>query len=106
MQNPSKPDWDELARRPGFQALIDAKKRFIVPCCIFFLLYYSALLYLVGWHPELMKKPLIGKVNGAYLFALSQFVMAWIIMAMYVRRAKVFDAMVARLIARVRGGAR
>ena len=56
MQNPSKPDWDELARRPGFQALIDAKKRFIVPCCIFFLLYYSALLYLVGWHPELMKK--------------------------------------------------
>ena len=98
MQNPSKPDWDELARRPGFQALIDAKKRFIVPCCIFFLLYYSALLYLVGWHPELMKKPLIGKVNGAYLFALSQFAMAWGMAWLYMRKAPTDDRMAAQVI--------
>ena len=98
MENPSKPDWDELARRPGFQALIDAKKRFIVPCCIFFLLYYSALLYLVGWHPELMKKPLIGKVNGAYLFALSQFAMAWGMAWRYMRKAASFDRMAAEVI--------
>jgi uncharacterized membrane protein (DUF485 family) len=33
----------------------------------------------------------IGQVNLAYLFALSQFFMAWIIAALYVRAANGFD---------------
>jgi uncharacterized membrane protein (DUF485 family) len=35
----------------------------------------------------MMKKPVIGPVNVAYLFALSQFFMAWIIAFVYVRKA-------------------
>jgi uncharacterized membrane protein (DUF485 family) len=34
-----------------------------------------------------------GRINVAYLFALSQFVMAWGLMAAYVRRARRFDRM-------------
>jgi uncharacterized membrane protein (DUF485 family) len=34
-----------------------------------------------------------GPVNLAYLFALSQFFMAWIIAALYVRAAARFDRM-------------
>jgi uncharacterized membrane protein (DUF485 family) len=98
MANPTPPDWSALARQPGFQALLAAKKRFVVPCCIFFLLYYFALLYLVGWHPELMKKPLLGKINGAYLFALSQFFMAWGMAWLYMRRVVALDRMAAEVI--------
>ncbi|MEO6235933.1 MAG: DUF485 domain-containing protein, partial [Vicinamibacterales bacterium] len=42
-----------------------------------------------------------GPINLAYLFALSQFVMAWTIMAIYVRRARRYDLMVERLLAGV-----
>jgi uncharacterized membrane protein (DUF485 family) len=39
-----------------------------------------------------MSREVIGKINLAYLFALSQFAMAWLVMALYVRRARDFDA--------------
>ena len=45
---------------------------------VFFVVYYFALPVLVGYAPELMSRPVVGKVNIAYLFALSQFFMAWI----------------------------
>ena len=99
-------NWEEIERDADFRELVQAKRGFIFPATIFFIVYYFALPVLVGYWPEAMSRDVVGEVNVAYLFALSQFVMAWIIMAMYVRRAKVFDAMVARLIARVRGGAR
>jgi uncharacterized membrane protein (DUF485 family) len=41
----------------------------------------------------------VGNVNVAYLFALSQFFMAWILMVMYIRRARVFDAQAAKIAA-------
>jgi uncharacterized membrane protein (DUF485 family) len=97
--NPStKPDWEALSHKPEFQELLAAKKRFIVPCCVFFLLYYFALLYFVGWHLDLMKKPVFGKINFAYLFALSQFFMAWGMAWVYMRKAAAFDRAAAEII--------
>ena len=54
---------------------------------IFFIVYYFALPVLVGYARPLMEKRVLGPVNLAYLFALSQFFMAWIIAALYVRAA-------------------
>jgi uncharacterized membrane protein (DUF485 family) len=99
-------DWEALERDDAFRELVQAKQGFIFPATIFFIVYYFALPVLVGYWPEAMSRDVIGEINLAYLFALSQFAMAWIIMAMYVRRARVFDGMVERLLARVRGGAR
>jgi uncharacterized membrane protein (DUF485 family) len=53
---------------------------------------------LVGYAPGLMSKRVIGVVNIAYLFALSQFFMAWIIAALYIRAAAKFDKMEHRVI--------
>src|SRR5687768_4451253 len=102
----SAAEWEAIERDEQFRELVRAKRGFIFPATIFFIVYYFALPVLVGYWPEAMSRDVVGEVNVAYLFALSQFVMAWIIMAMYVKRAKVFDGMVARLIARVRGGSR
>ena len=48
-----------------------------------------------------MKTPVWGKVNLAYLFALSQFLMTWILCAAYVRVAKRWDLMNEALLARL-----
>ena len=89
MQTPT--DWDVVAANPEFRALLRAKKRFIVPATIAFIVYYFALPLLVGYAPAFMATPMIGPVNIAYLFALSQFFVAWLIAFLYVRAAARFD---------------
>jgi uncharacterized membrane protein (DUF485 family) len=86
-------NWKALAATARFRELIRAKRRFIVPAMIFFILYYFALPVLVGYARPFMETRVIGSVNLAYLFALSQFFMAWIIAALYVRAAMRFDKM-------------
>ena len=82
--------WDRIAASEEFQDLMATKKTFIVPAFIFFLVYYFALPVLVGYAPQFMDTK-IGKVNLAYLFALSQFFVAWVIAALYVKAANNFD---------------
>lgn len=89
----TKPDWNRIAATPEFRALVDARRRFIIPATVFFLVYYFALPILVGYAPGLMTRRVVGVVNLAYLFALSQFFMAWIIAALYVRAAARWDRM-------------
>jgi|SRR5215471_5365925 len=86
-------DWQSVARMPEFKTLLSTKKKFVVPATLFFVVYYFALPVLVGYAPKLMSTKIIGAVNIAYLFALSQFFMAWIIAALYLRAASRFDKM-------------
>ncbi len=86
-------DWDVVAANPEFKALLGAKIRFILPATVFFIVYYFALPVLVGYAPEFMATPILGPVNVAYLFALSQFFVAWFIAFLYVRAASRFDEM-------------
>ncbi|NBV86329.1 MAG: DUF485 domain-containing protein [Verrucomicrobia bacterium] len=88
---PTSSAWNSIAQLPQYKALLRSKKAFIVPASVFFIVYYFALPILVGWWPELMKKPLLGPVNAAYLFALSQFFMAWTIAYIYVQKAAQWD---------------
>jgi uncharacterized membrane protein (DUF485 family) len=88
----------QIVADPEFQSLLKRKKSFILGATIFFLVYYFALLLLVGWMPDLMKKEVIGKVNLAYVFALSQFFMAWILAFVYVKKAAEWDKAVKRVL--------
>ena len=91
--------WDQIAAMGTFRTLVAAKRRFIIPATIFFLVYYFALPLFVGYAPQLMETKLLGVVNLAYLFALSQFFMAWILAALYLRAAGRFDAMATEVVA-------
>ncbi|KAF0181613.1 MAG: hypothetical protein FD161_286 [Limisphaerales bacterium] len=93
-------DWDRVAAMEQFKALLKAKIAFIVPATLFFVVYYFALPVLVGWFPELMEKR-IGPVNLAYVFALSQFFMAWAVAFVYLRKAAKFDEEARQIIARL-----
>jgi uncharacterized membrane protein (DUF485 family) len=88
-------DWTAVAKSPAFEQLLAAKRRVIVPLTIFFVIYYFALPLSVGFLPEFMNTPVLGNLNLAYVFALSQFVMAWGIAAYYLRVAARWDRMAA-----------
>ncbi len=104
MPTEPRPDWAAIERTPQFRALVRAKRAFIVPASLFFVAYYFALPALVGYWPDLMSTRVVGRINLAYLFALSQFVMAWALMVAYVRRARAFDRMADDIVRTVRGG--
>jgi uncharacterized membrane protein (DUF485 family) len=92
-------NWNLIASDPEFKKLLAAKAGFIVPMTIFFLVYYFALPVLVGWAPNLMKTK-VGSVNVAYLFAFSQFFMAWIVAGIYVSKAAAWDKVAAAILAK------
>jgi len=94
-------DWDRVIAMPEFQQLIAAKARFIVPATVFFLVYYLLLPLLVGYAKDFMDTKVIGQINIAYLFALSQFFMAWILAWLYLRQAGVFDTMAKNILAKL-----
>lgn len=96
---PFTPDWNHIAAMPEFQALTLRKRRFILKGCAFFLVYYFALPVLVGFYPTLMETN-FGAVNLAYLFALSQFIMAWVVAAIYVKAASGWDKAATEIINR------
>jgi uncharacterized membrane protein (DUF485 family) len=98
-EEPDVVEWEKLAASDRFRALLKAKRRFIIPATIFFIVYYFALPVLIGYARPFMETRVWGPVNLAYLFALSQFFVAWIIAALYVRAAARFDKMAAGVIA-------
>lgn len=87
---PSAPAWDAIAESKEFKDLMATKRVFIVPAVLFFLLFYFALPALVGYAPGIMTAR-VGPVNLAYLFALAQFFVAWMIAGLYVKAANSFD---------------
>ena len=92
--------WEMIAASARFKELLRAKRRFIIPAMIVFMAYYFALPILVGYARPLMEKRILGPVNLAYLFALSQFFMAWAIAALYVRAANRFDRQAREIVAK------
>jgi uncharacterized membrane protein (DUF485 family) len=91
-------DWDRVAASEGFRRLVREKVKFILPACVFFIVYYFALPVLVGYAPEFMNRRVIGTVNVAYLFALSQFFMSWAVALLYVRAASRHDRMAREIV--------
>jgi uncharacterized membrane protein (DUF485 family) len=93
-------DWDAIAADADFKRLLVSKARFIIPATLFFIVYYFTLPVLVGWFPKFMDQKVLGEVNLAYLFALSQFFMAWILAFLYMAAAAGWDRQAAALLAK------
>ena len=102
IEKPPEHRWKEISSSTDFKELVRVKFRLIFPATLFFIVYYFALPVLVGYAPQLMERKIIGNVNLAYLFALSQFFVAWIIAVLYLRAAGRFDAMAKKILERVR----
>ena len=93
--------WEKVAAMDEFKQLLKKKAAFVVPATIFFIVYYFLLPISVGYFKDFMDKRVLGPVNLAYLFALSQFFVSWGIAWLYVRAAKGFDESAASIISKV-----
>ena len=100
-------DWEAVDRSPEFRELVKRKRAFIVPATIFFLAWYFGFIFLTGYAPDFMGREFITDgLTVGYAFALSQFVMTWVLGWMYMRRAnRIWDPLAARVRESVEGTA-
>jgi uncharacterized membrane protein (DUF485 family) len=80
---PHKEDWAAIARNPKFLELHRKKAYFLFGWWAFSTIYYFLLPIGAGSAPELFKWQVIGNINFGYLFALSQFIVSWILAIHY-----------------------
>ena len=85
--------WSQIERTSAFQELIQKKKAFLIPAVIFFLVFYMALPVLGGF-TTVLDGQAIGGITWAYVYGFAQFLMTWILMHIYVSRAKKWDKLV------------
>jgi uncharacterized membrane protein (DUF485 family) len=97
MRHARPTQWQAVAATPEFRSLLRSRRRFVIPATIFFIMFYLALPISVGWFPKEMSRPVLGPLTLAYCFAFSQFAMAWILLAIYLRRSLGFDVRAARI---------
>jgi uncharacterized membrane protein (DUF485 family) len=79
---------EAIGRDPEMIELEARHRRFVWPATIFFLVYYLALNVLAGTSPDLMGTKIFGEFTFGYLFALSQFAMAFVVAWVYTSWAK------------------
>jgi uncharacterized membrane protein (DUF485 family) len=99
-------DWDALADDPEFLALQRARRRFVIPATVFFLVFYLALPVSVAVAPHLMGRPVLGSLSLAFAFGLAQFVVAWLLATLYIVAAKSFDTTATHIVERARSKVR
>lgn len=98
MSNP-QPDWAAIDQDPRFQALHKKKTLFLWSLMLFSIIYYFLLPIGAAYFQDLFNIKVWGPVNIGLLFALSEFVVAWALAAIYAERAnRQFDAMTAELV--------
>ncbi len=88
-------EWVRVERTSAFKELISAKRAFIIPATIFFMVFYFGLPFLAAFTTVLNVK-VIGSLTLAYIYAFAQFAMTWILMHLYVSRANKWDDLVDR----------
>ena len=90
---PAPLDWSRIEADPRFQELHRQKSAFLWSLMAFSVVYYFLLPIGAAYFTDLFKIKVWGVINIGYLFALSQFVVAWLIAYVYARKARDYDAM-------------
>lgn len=83
-------DYVKIESSPQFKQFMNRKKKFIVPLTIFFLVFYF-LLPISTSYGKFLNTPFFGDISWAWVFAIAQFIMTWVICTIYVKKAASFD---------------
>jgi uncharacterized membrane protein (DUF485 family) len=86
-------DWSKIEADPRFQELHRKKSVFLWSLMAFAVVYYFALPIGAAYFTDLFRVKVWGVINVGYVFALSEFIVAWGIAFVYARKARVYDAM-------------
>lgn len=83
-------DYVKVEASTEFKEFLRRKKRFLLPMTIFFLIFYFLLPILTSYS-TVLNTLAIGDISWAWIFAFAQFLMVWILSAIYVKKASSFD---------------
>jgi uncharacterized membrane protein (DUF485 family) len=93
-------DWEAIERSPEFQELVTRRRRFVIPCTIFFLSWYMGFIALCAYAPDFMGERAYEGLTVGYCMALTQFAMVWGLGLWYLRKAdREFDPLAEKAIA-------
>src|SRR5215207_9067483 len=81
-------DWERIERSDEFQELVKRRRSFVVPATIFFLVYYMAFIIIAGYAPDFMGESVYQGLTVGYCYALTQFVMVFVLGIWYLRKAE------------------
>jgi uncharacterized membrane protein (DUF485 family) len=96
-----KMNWAAIDSDPQFQKLHRKKTGFLWSLMVISVIYYFMLPVGAAYFQELFKIKVWGPINVGLVFALSEFVVAWTIAAVYAKRAnREFDSMAQEIINR------
>jgi uncharacterized membrane protein (DUF485 family) len=94
MASESRINWAAIDADPRFQELHRRKRRFLWVLMVISVVYYFLLPIGAAYSPALFRSKIWGPINFGILFALSEFVVAWLIAYVYYRQAsRKFDPM-------------
>jgi uncharacterized membrane protein (DUF485 family) len=80
-------DWNAVIADPRFQTLHRRKQGFLTGLMVFSVCFYFLLPVGAAYFQDLFRAKVWGVVNVGLLFALSEFVVAWLVAFYYSRRA-------------------
>jgi uncharacterized membrane protein (DUF485 family) len=93
-------DWEAIERSPEFQELVHRRRRFVIPCTIFFLAWYMGFILLTAYAQDFMGESVYEGLTVGYCLALTQFVMVVVLGIWYLRKSdREFDPLAERAIA-------
>jgi uncharacterized membrane protein (DUF485 family) len=81
------PDWQAVEGSPEFQELVRARRTFLIPATIVFLVVGIGYLLLAAFVHGLMGKEVFGGIPFAFLAAVSQVLLTWVLTWAYLRKA-------------------
>ncbi|WNS76659.1 DUF485 domain-containing protein [Bacillus sp. DTU_2020_1000418_1_SI_GHA_SEK_038] len=83
-------DYVKVESSQQFKQFLSKKNKFLVPMTVFFMIFYF-LLPIFTSYTTFLNTPAIGDISWTWIFAVSQFVMVWVLSAIYVKKAGSFD---------------
>lgn len=86
-------EWTRVPQTVAFKELVSAKRAFVIPAIIFFIVFYFTFPVLIGFTSVLNVK-VIGAINLAYVYAYAQFAMILVLAHLYLAKAKRWDELV------------
>lgn len=80
----------------AFQQLVAERNRFTITMTLVFLVLYFLLPIMAGYNKPLMATKIYGNVTFGYFMAFAEFLMGWIMAAIYMVRVRSFDRLAAQ----------
>ena len=89
----------------AFRQLVAERNRFTVTMTLLFLVLYFLLPIMAGYNKPLMATKIYGNVTFGYFMAFAEFIMGWVLAAIYMARVRHFDRLAAQAISQIGGRA-